>query len=316
MIDLGYAYKGLCGLARAHHANTMAGHLGAALIAGYFVGEQHRDLDDAVYLAIEADLDRIVGGAESIWFDPEKAGITIGEMFKPFPREGAQPERIDIIPEALCANIDRTRQSGHNVIFTSIAVRAMHDHPGYATPAIVEGIRKLIEGFNGARPGRGYYGEERGWISGADASLPDDDALPPYESQQAMIDTVINEVIASASQHRRGFGGLFHIINHAAALTELGRYGYEDLARRGLAAHRQHLRLWRSLPVLDDKLGQLERASHDPRTPAYWRTASLQWSAHLTHRIKTLYGFHTLLHYIHDAAKRREAEAHFLYLMG
>ncbi len=52
----------------------------------------------------------------------------------------------------------KTRQSGHNVIFATLAIRALHGHPEYATPSIVEGIRKLAETFNGAVPGRGYYG--------------------------------------------------------------------------------------------------------------------------------------------------------------
>jgi hypothetical protein len=315
MIDLDYLYKGLCGLARAHHANTMAGHLGAALVAGYFFSQDHRELDNAVHTAISGELERIVAGAETVWFDPEKAGITIGEIFEPFPKDASQPDRIDEFAEALRANIDATRQSGHNVIFVSLAIRALSDHPDYADPAIVDGIVKLIKGFNGATPGRGYYGETRGWISGEDVQLSGHRA-PSYDSQQAMIETVIDEVIGSASQRRRGYGGLFHIINHAAALTELRRYGYPDLAQRGIAAHRQHLHLWRSLPILNDELGKLQRASHDPLTPAYWRTESVQWSGHLTHRVKTLYGFHTLLRHIDDAEQRHRAEEQFLYLMG
>ncbi len=39
-------------------------------------------------------------------------------------------------------------------------------------------------------------------------------------------------------------------------------------------------------------------------------------SARLTHRIKTLYGFHTLLRLVEDSAKRSKAEKSFLYLMA
>ena len=48
MVDFDYLYKGLCAMARAHRANTMAGHLGAAVVAGYFFGEEHHDLDKRV----------------------------------------------------------------------------------------------------------------------------------------------------------------------------------------------------------------------------------------------------------------------------
>ncbi|MDA8974648.1 hypothetical protein N9F68_03470 [Akkermansiaceae bacterium] len=40
MIDFQYLSKGLNALARAHHMKSMAGHLGATVIAGYFIGEQ------------------------------------------------------------------------------------------------------------------------------------------------------------------------------------------------------------------------------------------------------------------------------------
>ena len=57
-------------------------------------------------------------------------------------------------------------------------MRALHDHPDYATPQIVAGIRALIEGFNNAHAGRGYYGKERGWRTGNQVDLPPDDDFP------------------------------------------------------------------------------------------------------------------------------------------
>ena len=132
-----------------------------------------------------------------------------------------------------------------------------------------------------------------------------------------MVAFVVDELIKSASIRRQGFGGLFHIINHATALTELSHFGHKDLARKGWAAHRHHVRLWKSLPDVGEELGLLKRAEHDPRTPEYWkRTESVQWSAWLTHRIKTLYGFLNLLRFVDDPAKRKAAEREFLYLMA
>ena len=317
MVGFEYLRKGIGGLARAHRANAMAGHLGAAVAAGYFFGEEHADLDEQVHSAIEKQLDRIVRGEESIWFDPKKAGITVAELFEPFPEERSRKELIPTIATALSANIDKTRQSGHNVIFAASALRALADHPEYATPSIIQGVRTLIEGFNGAVPGRGYYGKQRGWIVGDRVSLPADDGFPPYDSEQAMAEVVVDNLIRSGSEHRRGFGGLFHLINHAAALVELSRFGYQDLARNGLAAHHYHVRLWRSLPNLEEELGKLERAQHDPRTPEYWRgNKPSQWSARLTHRIKTMYGFFTVVPFVEDSTKRKKAEESFLYLMA
>jgi hypothetical protein len=316
MINFQYLYKGLCGLARAHQANAFAGHLGAAVVAGYFLGEDQPDLDPRVNTALEGELDRIIQGDEALWYDPKKAGITIPELFKPFPDEPPQEEQIATLAQTLSANITKTRQSGHNVIFAATAIRALHDHPQYATPSIISGISKLIAGFNGAVPGRGYYGKQRGWIVGDKVTLEPDD-LQPYQDEQAMIDLVIDDLIRSASVRRRGFGGLFHIINHATGLTELSRFGYKDLARQGMAAHHHHVRLWRSLPNVAAELGPLKQAEHDPRTPAYWQQENeSQWSARLTHRIKTLYGFFSLLRHVEDPTKQKQAQKEFLYLMA
>ena len=84
-----------------------------------------------------------------------------------------------------------------------------------------------------------------------------------------------------------------------------------------VAAHHQHLRLYRTLPDLTDELGALVKARHDPLTSDHWRqTDSVQWSAWLSHRIKTLYAFRSLLRVVDDAPTRRRAEEAFLYLMA
>ena len=146
-------------MARAHLANNMTGHLGAAVVAGYFFSEDLPDLDQAVYHGIEGELDRILRGEEArTWFDPQKVGITAVDLFEPFPDEPPQTEQIETITQALAGNIDGMRESGHNTIFTSIAIRALRDHPDFATPAVIDGIRQLIAGFNDTGPGRGYYG--------------------------------------------------------------------------------------------------------------------------------------------------------------
>ena len=318
MIGTTYLYKGLCALARAERANAMAGHLGAAVIAGCFFLEQHPELEDSVHTAIVGELDRIIGGEESLWFDPTKAGITIPELCRPFPESVPQSDGIAVLAEALAANIDETRQSGHNVIFTALAIKAPAEHPAYATPEIVTGIRALIAKFDSAIPGRGYYGAKTGRITGDRVPLPAGDDLPPTTSEQSLVTSAMDELVSSAAMRRQGFGGLVHIINHAAALVDLSRYGYGELARRGFAAHRRHILLWRSLPDVKDELGALVPAVHDPRTPAYWRHsgAPTPWSARLTHRVKTLYGFFTLAPLVEDPARRDQAETQLGYLMA
>lgn len=315
MIDFGYLPKGLYALARAHQVNSMSGHVGAAVVAGYFIAEQHSDLDDRVYAGIEAELDRIIGG-QSVFSPRKGAAITVAEMFEPLPKEPSQENLIDGIADALARNIGQARQSGHNVIFASIAIRALKDHPEFATPSITDGIRKLIAAFNNVTPGNGYYGKEKGRIDGRKVSLPNDDDFPPYTDMEDMANAVLDELIEHASQHRQGFGGLWHVINHAAALAELAQYGYRDLAVNGLAAHHQHMQLWKTLPDLTDELGPQQPTEHDPRTSAFWQSDTLRYdSARLTHRVKTLYGFDALIELVEDTTKRNQANDDLRYLM-
>ena len=132
-----------------------------------------------------------------------------------------------------------------------------------------------------------------------------------------MANAVVDELIQTGAIHRSGYGGLFHLINHATALTEMSRFGFRELANRGLKAHYHHLRLYRALPDVSAEMGVLQAAKADPLTAEYWQQAdSTQWSAHLTHRVKTLYGFYNLLRFIEDAYKRTQAKEMFRYLMA
>ncbi len=316
MIDFGYLYKGICGLANAHRAGTMAGHLGAAVVTGYFFGEDQSDLPDAVFKGVEAELNRIIAGEEAIWFNAKKAGVTPTQLFEPFSGEEPGPDSVTSIVAALRKNIGTLKQSGHNAIFAAAAVRALQDHGEFATPRVVTGIRKLTEGFDRASPGRGYYGKEKGWLRGNQVSLDNAGDFPKYRSVQEMADVTIAELIATATIKKQGFGGLWHIINHAAAISELDRLGYSDVARQGLPAHHQHIRLWRSLPDVEGELGAVVKAEHDPREAAYWEGMLKRDQARLTHRIKTLYGFYTLRRFIQDDVTRKQAEDSLLYLMA
>jgi hypothetical protein len=316
MIDFDYLYKGVCGLANSHQAGNMAGHLGAAVAAGYFFGEDQSDLPDEVFVGITGELKRIIAGEEGFWFNARKAGITPTELFKSFPTEVSNARAIDTILTTLQKNVGQTRQSGHNIIFASIAVRALHDHDEYATPQIINGIRKMTAGFNNAHAGRGYYGKDKGWLNGRQVKLAADKSFPMYQSIQEMVDVTIAELISTAAVRKQGFGGLWHIINHAAAISELNRFGYDKLAKQALSAQHQHIRLWRSLPDVENELGAVVKSTHDPRTPIYWEGMLKRDEARLTHRIKTLYGYYTIRRFIEDNATKKKSDEAFLFLMA
>jgi hypothetical protein len=315
MIAFDYLPKGLYAMARAHRVNTMSGHLGAAVIAGYFIGEQHSGLEEKVYEGIEAELDRIIRG-ESVFSPKQDAALNARAMFEPFAKEMPRENLIDGIADALLQNINRPRESGHNVIFASIAIRALKDHPDLATPSIVDGIRKLIVGFDNASPGSGYYGKEKGRINGRKITLRDDDGIQPFPDLPTMANAVFDDLIQHASQRREGFGGRWHVINHAAALAELARHGYQELALRGLPAFHEHYRLFQTVPDISAESGAETPTEDDPLTANFWSPEKIRRErAHLTHRIKTLYGFNELAELVESKTRRDEGTDKLRYLM-
>lgn len=310
-----YLEKGLSGLSRAHLEDSMTGHLGATLVAGYLFSEEHLDLDRSVHAGIEKELDRVLNG-ESV-FDPgERGPITTSELFAPYPDDAMQADQIDRIAQVLSRNIGETRSSGHNVIFASLSIRALKKYPQHATSSIIDGICRLIRGFDRASAGSGYYGRGKGRIDGDMIVLPEDPDFPPYSNLEDMIEAVLNELLETAAERRQGFGGLWHVINHAASLIDLSECGYVDLAQKGLEAHHRHVRLWRSLPNVEDELGTEAPAEEDPCTPVYWESGALRRDrARLTHRIKTLYGFHRLTCMDDDMPRLQRAKDALRYLM-
>ena len=310
-----YLEKGLWGLSRAHLVDTMTGHLGATLVAGCLFSEEHRELDRKVHAGIEKELDRVLKGESA--FDPGEGGsITTSDLFVPYPDEDTHVDQIDRIAQVLSRNIGGTRSSGHNVIFASLSIRALQEYPRHATSSIIDGICRLIGGFDQASAGSGYYGREKGRIDGDMVALPEHPDFRSYSNLEGMIEAVLDELLETAAERRQGFGGLWHIINHAASLIDLSECGYVDLAQKGLEAHHRHVRLWRSLPNVEDELGTEEPAEEDPCTPVYWESGTLRRDrARLTHRIKTLYGFYRLACLVDDTTKLQRAKDALRYLM-
>ncbi len=128
------------------------------------------------------------------------------ELFEDFPKEKPKESLIDGIADALEKNIGTPRESGHNVIFASIAIHALKELPDLATPSIIDGIRKLVRLFDNSHPGSGYYGKAMGRITGNKVILPEiDDGVPPYENVKGMIEAVLDEIVNQDSKiHRPG----------------------------------------------------------------------------------------------------------------
>ncbi len=315
MVDFRYLYRGLCALARCHRASALAGHLGAAVVAGYFLGEDHPEWPEGVFRGIQGELDRIIAGEEAIWYNAQRAGIRPRELFEPFPRGKPVPQVLDRLAAALAPSLDRLRESGHNVIFATLAMRAVSGHPQYASREIVSGLEKLLASFRNSHPGRGYYGKQRGWVRGDRVQLAPEN-VKPYRSPMHMVETTLQQLADFAAVRKRGFGGLWHLVNHAAAVVELDRLGFPRLARLAMNAHARHLALWRGLPNVEQELGPMVPAEQNPWEENYWRGRLKRDQARLTHRIKTLFGYFTLRRLVEDDALRRRADQGLRYLMA
>ena len=319
-LDDSYLLKGLNAMARAHRMSAMAGHLGAAVVAGYFIGKQPPSLDPEVYKGIEADLVRVMAG-ESVFGAKmtKNSKIADSELFEAFPKEKPNESLIDGIAEALKKNIKAPRESGHNVIFASIAIHALKEHPDFATPSIIDGIRKLIGLFDNAHPGSGYYGKAKGRIKGIRITLPEgeENGTPHYTDVKGMVEVVLDEIINQDPKvNTRGYGGLVHVNNHAAAITDLAQYGYAELVPAAIASHRQHLRLWRNLPNVADEFGPAPFSEFSPYTSAYWTSGKVPYDRALhTHRVKTMFGFDELAEAIDDKPNEKRACDKLRYMM-
>ncbi len=307
-----YLQLGLVALSRAHRANSMSGHLGAPLVAVELLLADLPDLASEVADGLHHELDLIMAGEES-WFEPDKAGVTVAEIFEDRLVDG-DPVPLDPLPASLAKSIDELRQSGHNVIFTALALRGLRLRPELATAGLVDGIRRLLDLFRTTGPGRAYLGADKGWVD--PRSLPLGDDPEPYADETDMVHRTLEALVAHASSQRQGLGGLHHIINHAAALVDLRRLGYGDLAERGRPVHREHVRRWVALPDLSDELGARTLSTHDPLTPAFWSASELdRGSALLSHRPKTIYGFEVLASAATDSQRVAAARPALRYLV-
>ena len=73
MINHSYLQKGIIAKARSHQAGSMTGHMGAGVLAGYFLGEDYPDLPKAVMKGIQ--------GEEALWSSIGRTGIGARELF-------------------------------------------------------------------------------------------------------------------------------------------------------------------------------------------------------------------------------------------
>jgi hypothetical protein len=236
-----YLARGLVSLSVAHKRGWLQGHAGAAVLATYYFCKENA-LDERTTLALAKQVDGLMGRNPEDYPAPDP------------PRGTADPARI---VEQLGTQITDLRAGGHDVIFASLALRALRDLPEYATPAIVDGIcdlLKLIAARRRPDPDTPYNLEH---------------PLPPYGSTKDIATITLQATLRPWGDVARvGASGVIHWITHADAVVTLEDLGYKDLARRHHPAQRLHI----NQAVTGDERREPDRAAVDWLGADYWES--------------------------------------------
>ncbi|KEO84280.1 hypothetical protein [Tumebacillus flagellatus] len=250
-----YPALGLTAISRAGRVNFFDGHVGAAMLAAFFIQR-----DQEVPEHVREGLSRICEGYQA----------EHPEWFELFPEEQADPALLAHVVAGIRNNASVLRRSGHGVTFGTLALRALIEFPQLCTPSIVEGLAICLEQTLKDRANR-YYG-----ISDYLNLTPEELGLEPYADVDEMVQRAFDEldVVVPDGVYNEQFyfftGELEHGVTFAQALVDLGRLGYEDIQREGMRWHRlqMHLNAQRPAEVLERQI--VESGFTSVLDPAYW----------------------------------------------
>lgn len=280
-----YLAKGITGLARAVDHSWAQGHFGSAVIATYFLCVEN-NLPDSRVRGLQVELDKIIASR--------------AHLFMPIETMDSCDELLRNIPESLDSSISKLCPGGHNVIYSSLALKALKRMPEMITPEIIGGIRRLIDVFSDMSIQNDYHG-----IDVTELSADLDAAIPRYSGDEMIAGFTFSEILKFREMYYEIQGIVGHLVDHAQSLVELSRLGYPDLARRGYDAHRLHVRRVRLFhDCFDKSIWTPVRPVHsDPLDPSFWERdvkamAKSSWG--YAHFFKYRYQFYDLAKLIPD----------------
>jgi hypothetical protein len=265
MLDERYLLSGLNALSRAHRMDYFAdGHRGAALISAYYLCRES-DVEPGVSDTIAAIVDEH-------W--------TQTDLCAPFPPEEPCPDRLGRVADSLARSIGQLREVGHNVIFASLALKALRQMPEAIIPSRVAGICRLIDSFK---------------VMG-DIPVAEDVVLPRFDDTALAAEAILSEFLGAMDRFEgRGQGWSGHLLTYGRALLDLQQLDYSDLVLAGLDAFRCYVGRIRMGPQATDK----PRPEHPesnlrPTQTAYWHERR-NVAPKLGHVFKYAYGLYGLL---------------------
>ncbi len=298
MLNDEYLAKGITGLARAVEHSWAQGHFGCAVIATYFLCAEN-NLPDSKVKGLQIELDKMIASR--------------AHLFIPIETTDSCDELLRNILVALDGSISKLCPGGHNVIYASLALKALKRMPEMITPEIIDGIGRLIGSFNDMTIQNNYHG-----IDVANLSADMDDTIPRYSGNDMIAGFTFSEILRFQEMHYEIQGIVGHLITHAQSLVELSRLGYPDLAQRGYDAHRLHVRRVRLFHDRFDKSiwTPVRPVHNDPLDPSFWERdleamAKSSWG--YAHFFKYRYQFYDLVRLIPDPDLKTECLERMAY---
>lgn len=253
-LDRRYLRHGLDVLCNAHASDSFyTGHAGGAIVAAYYLAGEE-GLEAGTETVIKAALDHHYGLASS-----------------PFPEEEPLPDGVHTVLQSMEDGIDQLCRDGHDVIFLSLALRAMHDLPETVTPSRIRALRRTLETLEPRRSGRG------------DLDVP--------ESLSSFAEFVLEEFLAS-TEGGPGQGYSGHLLTHGRAILDLRSLGHEDFAKRCLNAFQLAVKTARPRsPGKDYRAERPRKQFIRPDRKEYWERRVAAGTLELGHLFKYPYGF-------------------------
>lgn len=294
MLTKGYLAKGIIGMSRTMEGKLWAyGHIGAAVIAAYYFCRNNK-LDDRTTEAITREVDKMIAQHPA--------------LFTPLPDEEADETLLKEIPLHLESSISLLPIQGHNVIFASLAIKALKEVPEAITPMATQGICALLDRLTEKGTDKVLRFSDV-TIDCTDISIDDrqDTDIPRYIDHYTLAKFTFDEFLKFKRVYEYTWGQSGHLVTHAQALVELSRLGYSDLARKGYDAHRLHAKMLRRLhDYATDKFQLVRAVKSSPTSASYWEEnagAMEQDTWAFGHYFKYAYHFFDLLNFVDEPLK-------------
>lgn len=264
MLENKHLVAGLNALSRAHERDFFSdGHRGAAVIAAYYLCHEQN-----LASGTQAVIDQCLGN-----------DLESNDLFVPPTERHDEVVTTEDIVNVLAEKIGVFKMAGHDVIFSSAALKAFRQVPDYATPARVRGICKLVRCFDAKE---------------VDSIAMADD-VPKLEDQDDLVEFIFWEYLGCLARFKGyGQGWAGHLMTYCQALIALFEMGYRDLAHAGHPALRTMIALVRRGPQKGDRrIPDHSRNRWTPLDLEYWKVKRPTLSG-LGHAYKYPYSYYNL----------------------